>query len=197
VLSDTGLHVVRRVGNDIRATLFHLDGSMAYDLTLFQSPAGQFAEPMVSVVFDGTSHVIAYGERPPGNMLQPESIKILTISPSGAHESPRTIVQVVRPDAVSTFRLAWNGAEHLLVWNMATGTYALRVSPALLPIDTEPRRLPIGRFGANITALPDGTFVVSGEDAHPSPSVMLLRRNGELTEPVAIDPGSRRRGARK
>jgi hypothetical protein len=193
--SGHGLHVVRRAGNDIRATHFRTDGSIAYDVTLFQSDPLAFAEPIVSAVFDGTSHVIAYGQRPPGNLLQPDSVKMLTISPSGAHEPARAIVEVARPDQISWMRLAWNGTEHLLAWSAAGGPFLQRLSPALLPIDISPRVLPAGIQHPLIVALPDGRFVI--EANRENPSLMLLRRDGQLTEPVAVDPGTRRRTSRK
>lgn len=192
-----GLFLVRRLSNDIRAALIRPDGSVQYDVLLFQSPAAQFAEPIVNAVFDGTSHVVAYAQRPPGNELKPAAIEAVTIAENGTFEPARTIVGSEPLVGIDAFSLAWNGAQHLLTWSTGGQLRASRFTPQLIALDTEPRLIGTGLWpGSAITPMPDGTFAL-GWSRDGAPYAALLRPNGALTPPVALETTPRRRAAGK
>ena len=195
-VGQSGLFVVRRLSNDIRAALIRPDGSVQYDVLLFQSPAAQFAEPIVSAVFDGTSHVVAYAQRPPGNELKPAMVEAVTIAESGTFDAARTVVHA-EPLGIDAFSLAWNGAQHLLTWSSGGQLRASRFTPQLIALDTEPRVIGTDLWpGSVITPMPDGTFAI-GWSRDGAPYAALLRPNGELTPPVALEATPRRRAAGK
>jgi hypothetical protein len=195
-VGQSGIFVVRRLSNDIRAVLLRADGSVQYDVLLFQSPAAEFAEPIVNAVFDGTSHVVAYAKRPPGNVLKPAVVEAVTIAENGTFEAARTVVDA-GPLGIDSFSLAWNGAQHLLTWSSGGQLRASRFTPQLIALDTESRLIGSDLWsGSVITPMPDGTFAI-GWSRDGAPYAALLRPNGELTAPVALEATPRRRAAGK
>ncbi|MFL6246232.1 MAG: hypothetical protein ACJ74H_09425 [Thermoanaerobaculia bacterium] len=196
VVDESGLFVVRRISNDIRAALIRPDGSVQYDVLLFHSPANEFAEPIVSADFDGTAHVVAYAQRPPGNELKATVIDAVTIAENGALQPAHTLIDA-GPRGIETFSLAWNGTQHLLAWTSGAALRASRFTPQLSALDAEPRAIDTSVWlGIVIAAMPDGTFAI-GWSRSGAPNVALLRPDGELTASVAIDPAPRRRAAGK